>query len=433
MTTKNSDSALFLFTVRFPFGDGEQFLCEEVVHLSRAFDHVFIQPMFGVRGCRQLPHNCTVCEPLWTNETGKSGKKTFYLKALINPLVWWRSMLESAYAASSGEWHPSVFAKIFMWAAYSAALERSVSVTTAINWKKGPRVAYSYWGHTPAMARKMLNHAGVPIAVRFHRTDLYLDANAKNGRWIGYAKYMPWFRDMTRQTDLLIFISEDGRRYFEKTWASSKSGQGKFHISRLGTKDIGSNPSKLADEFVVASCSRVAPIKQVEKIAAFVRELNKLLPVSLHWHHFGGRSVDLPEVSAEVNLLKSENIPVTFWGHVDHQSLIEFYTRNHVDLFVNFSSSEGVPVSIMEALSFDIPVVATNVGGTSEAVVSGISGLLIDAQEPDDPESLAARVVEALEIGGMLGRSEPKKYWHRRFDADRNYIELAQMLREIAA
>ena len=46
-------------------------------------------------------------------------------------------------------------------------------------------------------------------------------------------------------------------------------------------------------------------------------------------------------------------------------------------MFINLSSSEGIPVSIMEAQSFGIPVIATNVGGSGEIVVSE-TGVLVD-------------------------------------------------------
>ena len=41
------------------------------------------------------------------------------------------------------------------------------------------------------------------------------------------------------------------------------------------------------------------------------------------------------------------------------------------------SETEGIPVSIMEAQSYGIPVIATNVGGTSEIVHDGINGVLL--------------------------------------------------------
>ncbi len=53
------------------------------------------------------------------------------------------------------------------------------------------------------------------------------------------------------------------------------------------------------------------------------------------------------------------------------------------DVFVLASRQEGVPVSIMEAMSLGLPVVATSVGGVVELVTSEVNGLLVSPGRPD--------------------------------------------------
>ena len=67
------------------------------------------------------------------------------------------------------------------------------------------------------------------------------------------------------------------------------------------------------------------------------------------------------------------------------------------DLFVLASAHEGLPVSIMEAMTAGLPVVATAVGGVPEAVVTGKTGILLP---PHDPEAPARALV-------ALARDEP--------------------------
>ncbi|GAB3684707.1 glycosyltransferase [Salinarchaeum chitinilyticum] len=72
-----------------------------------------------------------------------------------------------------------------------------------------------------------------------------------------------------------------------------------------------------------------------------------------------------------------------------------FYDR--LDAFVLPSHNEGVPGAVREALSMELPVVATDVGGTREVVRDGETGLLI---EPADPEAIVGALRSILENPG---------------------------------
>ena len=59
---------------------------------------------------------------------------------------------------------------------------------------------------------------------------------------------------------------------------------------------------------------------------------------------------------------------IRFTGPISNNKVFELYRTTPIDLFINVSKSEGIPVSIMEALSVSIPVLATNCGGIEEIV-----------------------------------------------------------------
>jgi glycosyltransferase involved in cell wall biosynthesis len=69
----------------------------------------------------------------------------------------------------------------------------------------------------------------------------------------------------------------------------------------------------------------------------------------------------------------------------------------HLDLAVLSSHTEGMPVAVLEAMAARLPVVATAVGGTPEAIEDGVSGFLV---APRDPEALARRIMEVLSDEG---------------------------------
>ena len=79
---------------------------------------------------------------------------------------------------------------------------------------------------------------------------------------------------------------------------------------------------------------------------------------------------------------------VHWLGIVDNAS----HYLSAVDVYIQPSrSSEGLPLALMEAMALRRPVVATRVSGNVEAVVDGVSGILV---EPEDPRSLANAMLE---------------------------------------
>lgn len=64
------------------------------------------------------------------------------------------------------------------------------------------------------------------------------------------------------------------------------------------------------------------------------------------------------------------------------------------DLFVMPSLSEGLPLALVEAMSFGLPVVVSRVGGVPEVVTNDVEGLLVP---PSDPAALAAAIRALLD------------------------------------
>ena len=64
-------------------------------------------------------------------------------------------------------------------------------------------------------------------------------------------------------------------------------------------------------------------------------------------------------------------------GLIPNTEVVGVYQKHPPSLFINVSESEGIPVSIMEALSCGLPIIATDVGGISEIVDDHV-GVLVD-------------------------------------------------------
>lgn len=104
-------------------------------------------------------------------------------------------------------------------------------------------------------------------------------------------------------------------------------------------------------------------------ILAAIAEACKDMP--FHFHVYGAALLDRDIYSGRMKDLKN----ITLYGLFDGlQSLpVELY-----DLFLYTSQWDGLPNVLLEAISVGLPIVASNVGGVSELIVSGETGYLIE-------------------------------------------------------
>ena len=79
-----------------------------------------------------------------------------------------------------------------------------------------------------------------------------------------------------------------------------------------------------------------------------------------------------------------------------------------IDIFILPSSNEGLPLSLLEALAAEKPVIATNVGGTSEVIIDNLTGLLIPAQSVTALKSSILRLLEDEGLRTDLARAGRK-------------------------
>ncbi len=105
---------------------------------------------------------------------------------------------------------------------------------------------------------------------------------------------------------------------------------------------------------------------------------------------------------------------VVFVGAV--RSVLEYLKKSH--LFVLTSLSEGLPLSIMEAMRSGLPVVSNRVAGIPEEVVDGQNGYLVDVM---DAESLASRIASLIDDKDLRARmgQESRKLYLERFTSQR--------------
>lgn len=246
------------------------------------------------------------------------------------------------------------------------------------------------------------------IVSRAHGYDLYLDRNELN--------YLPFRSYIDKNLDQIHFISEAGLKYYEN-YFSSNSKLKKF-VTRMGT----SNPKGIRkqiyqkDKITIVSCSLIKPVKRLDLIIDVLSEV----PYDYYWIHIGSG-----ETEKEVIKYATEKLPPNkfeFLGFVSNDKILDVYKQYDADFFINLSDSEGLPVSIMEAMSFGIPVIARNVGGVSE-IVNSSNGLLLN--EPLE-ETFCELIIDFMkcrfnDIGHYLFLSNNCfKTWNEQYNLEKN-------------
>ena len=103
--------------------------------------------------------------------------------------------------------------------------------------------------------------------------------------------------------------------------------------------------------------------------------------------------------------------------------------RKHLlesDIFILPSFAEGVPVSLMEAMSSGIPVISTYVGGIAELIKSEETGLLVSPSDPIQLRDAIARYIDDYDLRDKVSRQGREKVVTD-FNIDNEVDKLAQL------
>lgn len=105
---------------------------------------------------------------------------------------------------------------------------------------------------------------------------------------------------------------------------------------------------------------------------------------------------------------------VTFLGSVSEETKARAF--QDADVFALPSYGEGVPMSLIEAMSYALPVVVTNVGGIPETVNNGQEGIVLSPGDIPALSAALASLIEAPELRlqmGLKARSRAQEYHSR--------------------
>jgi glycosyltransferase involved in cell wall biosynthesis len=396
---------LVLFARRFPYGEAA--LRGELEVTAPCFRRVFVVPSQPGDTATELPPNATVVDLGWSAGWSPVEK----LRALIS-----RSALKvlGRTLRHRSNWRPyATRARTYLDILATNLLKaRSLRCWVEEN-GLADAIFYDYWFENSTLALAVLRDLGaIRCALsRAHGFDVF------DYRWGDHGR-VPFREFKAEHLDAIFAISEDG--VSDLRAKVGRDGE-KVHLARLGVTKPPSYPQEPADPPLVVSCSVMRPLKRIHLIPEVLRECGE----RLHWVHFG----DGPELGRVESAAASLPDTVTWElrGWVDNAEIQDFYAAHPVSALLSLSAAEGVPISMMEAQSYGVPIVALAVGGVPE-VVQGETGVLLP---PDSPtEAIAKALAEALSPG-RFDADRIRSLFASRFDASTNYREFADSLLSI--
>jgi glycosyltransferase involved in cell wall biosynthesis len=242
-------------------------------------------------------------------------------------------------------------------------------------------------------------------------------------------QFIPFFNDTIREIDEIHFVSNLGKQYFLKHYDYNQN-ENKLKVSYLGVPEV--SPKKFSMEPGVLRIISVCYIYPLKRLDLLVEALALIKDFKVEWHHIGSYyKAHTEQIKIKANLLfnQNSNVTVNWLGDFSAAKVYDYYTKNSFDLFVSTSSSEGIPVSMMECMSFGIPVMSTNVGGVFEIVEHNSNGILLS--ENPTAKEIADELVRFYQLSEeqrITLSQAAYQTWKTKFNAIENYNNFANNL-----
>lgn len=399
---------LLLITEQFPYGQGEQFIGPELQVLATYFKNITVVPL--IYPLSPTP-NCVLAANVHvrtdiTAELEKMRAKRASME-MMDILAELPLNVRMYTVTDLPFCHPFTARDVIdHFAADSVALAGCIGSMVA---PEDRTIVYSYWLMRGALAASLLKEQGkcMHAIARAHRYDVFPEASN--------AQRLPLRKPIFQYLDAVYPCCHAAKNELLNTTSALHEA---INTRYLGVESQSVQAPHSTDGVLrIVSCSSLKEHKRV----GFIADALSTLQRPAEWLHIGGSGEALHALEARMEVLPS-HIHASALGEVPHAAVHKYYRTHPVDVCVNVSTSEGLPVSLMEAMSYGIPCIAMNVGGVAE-MITPRNGVVL--QSDSTPADLAA-ILESWNIEDVALRTQARLTQQTTFDASKNYAAFAE-------
>jgi glycosyltransferase involved in cell wall biosynthesis len=236
-------------------------------------------------------------------------------------------------------------------------------------------------------AFRRVSRSGPRIVLSFHGSDV---RNVQAA--VGLEKIL--WRIVLRAADHIAVVSESLAKELLQVQPCIEGKLVKINNGvRLQAFDINANPksngTKTEQGKTIVSIGAFSPIKGHDVLVRAFSIVVKKVP-GCRLLLVGKRGPELERICSLIHALQLDQ-QVGIHTDIPHERISDYLSRAR--LFVLASRQEGFPLVLLEAAAAKVPIVCTQVGGTNELIVDGVTGRFFNVE---DCVSLASTITELL-------------------------------------
>jgi colanic acid/amylovoran biosynthesis glycosyltransferase len=391
-------------TTQSPFGIGETFILEEMLEVKRQGIDLLIIPRNPSKEIFHKEGKKLLGNVLWLPLINFKILSVCLITLLTNTTS--RKILKIIIRYSR---NTSILIKNLM------VFPKGILIAGTIK-KKNIEHIHAHWGSTTAtMAYIVSKLTNIPWSFTLHRWDIKEDNMLK---------------EKVKSAELIRCISKHG----EKELLEIVGGEykEKTRIIHMGVK-VPANMKEFAGDkkvFTIVVPANLIEVKGhvylIEACFILIQQGIKNFQCIFYGEGPLGRELE--------NLIEEKKITdyIKMPGAIPHENLIEMYKNKKINAVVlpsittNKGEHEGIPVSLMEAMAYGIPVISTNTGGIPELLSDG-AGMMVQEKSSTELAEAILKLVNDKDLSLQIAIKEYNKI-SIEFNIENTSKELIQLI-----